>query len=121
MSNPIPHYRQDAPHYLPYPYVQPRNGLGTAALVLGIIGAVVFLVPFLAWILGVLSLIFGCIGMSRVNRNIATNGGAAVAGIVLGVVSLVLGTVAFAAYYESADSYSDCVDRADTYRELSYC
>lgn len=73
-----------------------RNGLGTAALVLGIIGAVSGLVPLLFWlagILGILALVFGLVGRSRAKRGQATNKGLATTGAVLGLVSLVLSVV----------------------------
>ncbi|MFD5768812.1 DUF4190 domain-containing protein [Streptomyces sp. NPDC127049] len=80
-------------HPMPYgPMSGQRNGMGTAALVLGIIGTCLFWlwgVPSI--VLGVLALIFGILGRKRANRGEANNGGSATAGIVLGSVSLVLG------------------------------
>lgn len=69
-----------------------RNGLGAAALVIGVVSAVlVMLVIFfpLAFILGPLAIIFGIVAMRRVNRGEADNRGQAVAGLVLGLVSLI--------------------------------
>lgn len=57
-----------------------RNGLGTAALVLGIIGVLCGLVPLLFWaagVLAVLALVFGFVGIGRARRGQATNRGAA--------------------------------------------
>lgn len=59
--------------------------MGTAALVLGIIGVLV-----LGCIFGVLAIIFGAIGINRANAGRATNKGAATAGLVLGIVGVVL-------------------------------
>ena len=76
--------------------MQPRNGLGTAALVLGIIGVIFAFIPFLCWIgtiLGGLAVIFGLIGHSRKRKGQATNGGAAIAGWVLGAIALVLSVI----------------------------
>ncbi|MCQ4084154.1 DUF4190 domain-containing protein [Streptomyces sp. RB6PN25] len=81
-----------------YPYAAwlhpaPRNGLGTAALVLGIVGtiaAVTCLGVPLGLPLGVLALIFGIIGRRRVRRGEATNGGQALAGSVLGVIAVLV-------------------------------
>ncbi|MFH9737528.1 DUF4190 domain-containing protein [Streptomyces roseolus] len=73
------------------------NGMGTAAMVLGIIGTCIFWfygVPSI--VLGVLALIFGILGRKRAHRGEATNGGAAMAGIVLGIVSMVLGAALIA-------------------------
>ncbi|MFC8509565.1 DUF4190 domain-containing protein [Streptomyces sp. NPDC057411] len=75
------------------PPAQPRNGLGTTALVLGIVGLVLAIIPFLFWlggILGLLALIFGIVGASRAGKGLATNKGAAISGLVLGAVSIVV-------------------------------
>lgn len=69
---------------------QPRNGLGTAALVCGIIAVVLSFVPgvnWFTWPLGVLAIVFGAIGWSRVNKGQATNKGYTIAGLVLGILS----------------------------------
>ncbi|THV28008.1 DUF4190 domain-containing protein [Glycomyces paridis] len=69
---------------------QPRNGLGTAALVCGIIAVVTSFIPGLNWFtwpLGVLAIVFGAIGWSRANKGQATNKGIAITGLVLGILS----------------------------------
>ncbi|GAA2804679.1 DUF4190 domain-containing protein [Streptomyces showdoensis] len=78
------------------PPAQPRNGLGTTALVLGIVGLVFAIIPFLFWlgaILGLLALIFGIVGASRAGKGLATNKGMAVTGLVLGAVSVLVAIV----------------------------
>lgn len=75
------------------PAPQPANGLGTAGLVLGIIGVVCNLTVYLWFvglIVGVLAIVFGAIGRGRANRGEATNKGAATAGLVMGIISAVL-------------------------------
>ena len=70
----------------------PTNGLAVAGMVFGIIGAVFGLVPFFFWlagILGLLALIFGAIGLSKANQGQGRKG-MAIAGIVLGLVALLL-------------------------------
>lgn len=75
----------------PYPYgTAPKNGLGTAALVLGIIGVVLSWTVYLGVILGALAIIFGGIGLGRAKRGEATNRGSAMAGLVLGIVAIAL-------------------------------
>ncbi|MFJ5227260.1 DUF4190 domain-containing protein [Streptomyces sp. NPDC088400] len=69
----------------------PANGMGVAALVLGIIGVVGFCMWGLGVILGVLALIFGIIGRRRAHRGEATNGGMALAGIILGAIGMAIG------------------------------
>ncbi|MBS2549182.1 DUF4190 domain-containing protein [Catenulispora sp. NL8] len=65
------------------PPVRRRNGMGVAALVLGVVG-------FLVGPCSILAIIFGRIGLNRVARGEATNRGVAQAGFVLGIVTLVL-------------------------------
>ena len=69
----------------------PQNGLGTAALVLGILGML------LGCIFSALAIIFGAIGISRANSGRATNKGAATAGLILGIVGLALWLLFYAA------------------------
>ncbi|WP_194913839.1 DUF4190 domain-containing protein [Catenulispora rubra] len=65
------------------PPVRRRNGMGVAALVLGIVG-------FLIGPCSILAIVFGRIGLNRVARGEATNRGVAQAGFVLGIVTLLL-------------------------------
>jgi uncharacterized membrane protein len=62
----------------------PQNGMGTAALVMGILGL------FLGWIFSLLAIIFGSIGVSKVDRGEADNGPSAQWGRALGWVGLIL-------------------------------
>ncbi|MFG2830771.1 DUF4190 domain-containing protein [Streptomyces sp. NPDC048434] len=73
-----------------------RNGLGVAALILGIIGALSGIPMILFWLagpLGILALIFGLVGLSRAKKGQATNKGVAVTGTILGAVALILSVV----------------------------
>ncbi|MGV9451337.1 DUF4190 domain-containing protein [Streptomyces sp. NPDC003635] len=74
----------------------PSNGMGTAALVLGIISAAVFCLWPVAIVLGVLALIFGLLGRGKVRRGEATNDGQALAGAICGAAGIVLGFAALA-------------------------
>ncbi|WP_205325870.1 DUF4190 domain-containing protein [Glycomyces sp. YM15] len=69
---------------------EPRNGLGTAALVCGIIAVVLSFIPLIntfTWPLGVLAIVFGSVGWARANKGIATNKPFAIAGLILGIAS----------------------------------
>ena len=78
-----------APNAVSYgAYPRPRNGLGTAALVLGIIGVVFCWIPVTGWALNILAVVFGAIGRMRAIAGEATNRSSAVAGLVLGVIGL---------------------------------
>jgi hypothetical protein len=69
----------------------PRNSLGSAALVLGIVALVFALVPivgdFVSVPAAVLAVVLGVVGLLRAEKGVATNGGAALAGVVLGFVA----------------------------------
>jgi hypothetical protein len=79
---------------------KPRNGMGTAALVFGILAVLSILIvwiPFvglLTVLLALVAVILGAIGRGRVKSMRATNGGAAMTGLVLGVIMLILGVIA---------------------------
>jgi hypothetical protein len=70
-----------------------RNGMGTAALVVGVVALVlaVLIIFFpLAALLGILGAIFGIIGMRRVSRGEADNRAHAVAGVVTGLLAVAI-------------------------------
>ncbi|BBX70405.1 DUF4190 domain-containing protein [Mycolicibacterium psychrotolerans] len=102
---------------VPPPASAPRNGLGTAALILAIVGLV------LCWsiaggiILGLCAVIIGFVARGRVTRGEATNGGVAIAGIVLGVIAIIAALVFIPIYIGLFDQvggtdYVDCLSRA---------
>lgn len=75
---------------------QPKNGMGTTSLVLGIIGLVTSWIPGVAcfgWIMCILAVIFGGIGISNANKGLATNKGVATTGLVLGIAAFALGII----------------------------
>jgi hypothetical protein len=80
--------------YNPYGVPQQRrNGLGIAGMVLGIISVVLFFLSWIAAIIGILAIIFGAVGRSRVKKGQATNKAQATAGLVLGIIGTVVGIV----------------------------
>lgn len=110
---------QQYPQYPPFQQQPPRqvarNGLGTAALILGVIGALSGLIPLLFWlagILGVIALILGLTGRGRAKRGEATNKGIALAGTILGLVAM--GLAVFGAYtvFKAADDLVDDLNKS---------
>ncbi|GAT11282.1 DUF4190 domain-containing protein [Mycolicibacterium novocastrense] len=98
----------------PPPASAPKNGIGIAALVVAIIA---LLSVFGGVVLGVVAVILGFIGWGRAKRGEATNGGIAVAGIVLGFLSIIEAIVviwlAVWGFNEVGGSdYIDCISRA---------
>ncbi|MFG3403904.1 DUF4190 domain-containing protein [Streptomyces sp. NPDC048142] len=93
----------------------PNNGLGTAAMVIGIISVVGFCLYGVNIILGILALIFGIIGLGRAKRGEATNRGMALAGVILGSVGIVVGAVILGLIIWAAASSDSDSDYNDTY------
>ncbi len=78
--------------YGEYPSVPaaPRNGLGIAALVTAIVALIATVTIFGGIGLGLVAVILGIVAYGRVRRGDADNGGVAIAGIVLGIVAIVV-------------------------------
>lgn len=93
----------------------PSNGLGTAAMVLGIISVVGFCLYGLNIILGILALVFGIIGLGRAKRGEATNRGMALAGVILGSVGIVVGAAILGLIIWAATNADSDGDYGDTY------
>ncbi|MFD0256908.1 DUF4190 domain-containing protein [Kitasatospora indigofera] len=85
----------------PQPVPQARNGLGVAAMTLGIVGGVLGLMIvffWLAWLPALLAVILGAVALSHVRKGLANNRGIALAGVILGAVGLLL-SVAGGAFF----------------------
>ena len=82
-----------APQYAS-PHQQQGNGPAVTGLVLGILGVIFAFVPFLGVVLGVglgvLAAIFGAVGLSRAKDPYRGGKGMAIAGLVLGIIAIVL-------------------------------
>ncbi|MCB5183016.1 DUF4190 domain-containing protein, partial [Streptomyces antimicrobicus] len=81
--------------YPPYgAYAAPRsNGFGVASLVLGILSVVGCVASFFGILAGGLAIVFGALGRGKASRGEADNGGVALAGLILGIVGVVLGVL----------------------------
>ena len=110
---------------------QPGNGLGVAALVLGVaslVAAVSFVLFPLALPGGLLAAILGSIAVSRGRTSGATNNGQAIAGIVCGVLALVVAVVfavrfgTFVANNTSVfTSFDNCIAKAGDRSAVANC
>ena len=106
-----------------------RNGMGTAALVIGVVALVLVVLLLFAPIgalLGLVALILGIVGLVRANRGQADNRGQAVAGLVTGALALVVGVFLavsigafFATNVNDFRQFGRCLDgaRGDQARE----
>jgi hypothetical protein len=102
----------------PGPPGGPRNGLGIGALVVAIIGLLFCWSIFLGVILGIVAVVMGFAGRARVKRGEANNGGVAMAGILLGFLSIVAGLAFIAIYWAlfteaGGQDYLDCLNKAE--------
>jgi hypothetical protein len=75
---------------------QQGNGMGVAGFVTGLLGLIFFWVPFIGFVLGLLGVILGGAGISHGNKTHAPKG-LAIAGLVLGIISLVPAVLVLAA------------------------
>ena len=113
------------------PQTTPRNGLGVAALVLGVaslVAAVSFVLFPLALPGGLLAAILGAVAVSRGRTRGATSHGQAIAGIVCGVLALVVAVVfavrfgTFVANNSSVfTSFDNCIAKAGNRTAVSDC
>lgn len=106
-------YDTQLPH-APVPAAM-RNGLGTAALVLGIIGTVSGFIPLFFWlagILGLIALVLGLVGKGRVKRGEADNKGVALTGVILGLAALILSVVGAVITFSAVSDAVDEIDKA---------
>ncbi|MEA2486073.1 MAG: hypothetical protein QOD46_1184 [Actinomycetota bacterium] len=109
----------------------PRNGMGVAALVIGVLALVLaILVIFfpLAGILGLIALILGAIGMARASRGEATNRGQALAGLITGLIALLIAialTVGIGSFFTSHVNdfrkLGTCINKANTVAQKKAC
>jgi Domain of unknown function (DUF4190) len=102
------------------PPVGPHNGLGIAALVIAIVGLLISWIPFFGLfgaVLGVVAIVLGFVGRGRAKRGEANNGGIALAGILLGILAIVVAiaaTVISAFFFKEVGGgdYLDCLSQA---------
>lgn len=121
-SPPPPPYQQ--PMYAPAP-VEPKNGLGLAALIVGIIGITMGLIPILFWfalIMGVIALALGLAAHGRVRRGTATNKKVSIAGWVTGLASIALGVIGMVVVFNAVEDFgNDLEDLSNDISEYSQC
>ena len=116
---------------IPPPPSRPRNGLGVAALVIGVssvVAAVSFLLFPLALVGGLVGLVLGIIALSRGRAKGATNPGQAAAGVVCSAVALLIAvdlTVHVGGWVArntgSFTRFDKCIAQAGNRAEVSNC
>jgi hypothetical protein len=120
MSSPQPPPQAYAPATYGYGYPpaaapQPKNGLGIAALVLGLVGLLFGLIPltgFVAIILGTIGLVLGLVGLGRIRKHIATNRVLTWFGVATSLGAIVLGVIGLVILASAVDDAVDEIDSA---------
>ena len=106
---PAPPIQQQAP------VAAPKNGMGLTALILGIIGTICGIIPFLFFLsgtLGVLGVIFGLVALGRVRKGHATNKGVTVIGLIASAVAFILGIVGIVIVVSAGAKLVDEIDKS---------
>lgn len=103
-----PAYQQPIPpqYAPPAPPAPARNGLGIAALILGLVGTPFFLTGLtapVAIVLGLIAVPLALVGLGRVRRREATNRGTSIAGLVLGTACVALGVLSIVVTVQAID------------------
>jgi hypothetical protein len=70
--------------------VSASNGLAVAALVLGIVSLVLFFIPGFGFLLGVVAIVLGALGIARANKMAGKQRGVAIAGLVCGAIGVIV-------------------------------
>lgn len=126
-----PEYSRSSQPLATPPSARPGNGLGVAALVLGVaslVAALSFLLFPLGLLGGLVAAVLGGIAIARGRTKGAANPGQAVAGIVCGVLALVAGVVfavrfgTFVAHNTSVfTTFDNCIAKAGNRNAVSSC
>jgi len=105
----------------------PRNGMGIAALVLGALALVFSWTIVGGFLFGVLGVVFGVIHNGRVRRRQATAQGLGIAGLVMGILGIVVAGIlvivgAWLFSSSRGQNYIDCVNNANgNQQEIQRC
>lgn len=67
----------------------PSNGTSTTALSMGVVAALLFWVPILGFVLGVLAIVLDSVGLAQFKRGESTNELAALWGLALGLAAII--------------------------------
>lgn len=104
------------------------NGMAVAALVCGIVGLVLALIPilfFVGWGLGITAFVLGLVSRRRASRDPKIGRKAmATWGVALGVLSFLMGCVGYAILddaFNDLDEDLSCIEKADNQKELDEC
>ncbi|PVY97313.1 hypothetical protein [Actinomycetospora cinnamomea] len=104
-----------------------RNGMGTPALVLGLLAVATSWTGWAGVVLGLPAVVAGFLGARRAFRNLATDGAASLGGFVTGLAGLVVGAVMVWPTLFGTGGFGDgltldqCMAQSTTAREMHMC
>ncbi|SDD32971.1 DUF4190 domain-containing protein [Auraticoccus monumenti] len=101
----------------PGPATAAKNGLGTAALVLGILALIGSFIPGLGIAsipMGLLGVILAILGLSRIKKGLANNRGASIAGLILSALAVVVAIIVTAISAAFLDAVNETVEDSGT-------
>lgn len=104
-----------------------RNGMGTPALVLGLLAAATCWTGWAGVVLGLPAVVAGYLGARRAFRNLATDGASSLGGLVTGLAGLIVGAVVVWPTLFGTGGFGDgltldqCMARSTTAREMHMC
>jgi Na+-driven multidrug efflux pump len=103
------------------PQPHPRNDLGIAALVVGILALVFCWFPFAGIVFGVATVALAIAGRRRIKRGEADNRRTTMIGMVLGTVAFVVGGAVSVVVLLVFIDYQSCIDHARSRAEYGQC
>ena len=120
-QQPAPQWGQQPAYGQPAYGQQPaaRNGLGITALVLGILALLLCWFPGVGLVLGIAAIVFAIVHLRRVGKLQATTRAFGIVGLILGVISSLVGAAIIAAIVwfansDDAKDLRDCLRSAGT-------
>jgi hypothetical protein len=96
----------------------PRNGFGITALIAGILGSILGLIPLFApfaLALGIVALVCGLVAVSRTRKGRATNGKTSWFGTALGTLAIILSIIGMVVVANAVSEVGDSL-KGDTYK-----
>jgi heme A synthase len=103
------------------PKAHPRNDLGIAALVVGILAVAFCWFPFAGVVFGLAAVLMAVAGRRRIKRGQANNRGTTVAGLALGLVAIIVSGAISTFLLFMIISYENCIDHAGSRAEYGQC
>ncbi|MDP7666381.1 MAG: DUF4190 domain-containing protein, partial [Candidatus Poseidoniia archaeon] len=92
------------------------NPLGLTSMILGIVSVVLVFIPCMGWLAfipGVLAVIFGAISLKKVNAGEADNKGMSIAGLVCGLIAVVINIVVITIFAKAVSEVGKAIGEYD--------